>query len=895
MSNLFRRIFRRASLDQDVREELESHIAMRAERNLKSGMPEKEALGAARQQFGNSTSIRERIYEFNSFPFLDNVARDLRYAFRGFRRNPGLCLTVALTIAIGVGTVTSMFGLMRDLLLAPPPHVVTPDRVFRLHQWFPGDKSGESYVQNRTSYPFYELLANRSKSLESLAAYAADDIAAGTGPDARMTHAVMISAGYWKTLRTQPLLGRFIADVEAHPATGSRVVVLSHNFWKRQFGGSADALGRTLKIKGQPYMVIGVAPRGFRGIELENVDLWLPLFAHDDGSGRAVTWHIGKPSYNLKIVLRLKPDATAQQSSEELTILQRSFLEDAYGAYDRANTSRARILLGPMTGGLGDNLRPVPEARVTMWLVGVACLLLAISCSNVAGLLLLRAMRRRCEIAVRLALGVSWGRLARQFLTESSILALFGGLVAVLAVVLGSAWLHRLILPTMAWEPAIVMDMSFLAVAVACIVLAIVAAGTAPLFYVRSGIVSALHQGSLGRPGKLPRLQSVLLAVQGALSVVLLVGAGLFVRSLHNAQTVDIGLDRDNVLAVQLDFAGTGRTRADEAAFFERALERVSTIPGVARASLASSLPLRSYVAWAVQLPGRQKPELPTREAPYVNAVTPGFFETTGMRIREGREFLERERKSGDAIVVNESMARLYWPGRSPIGECVYAGRQDKCATVVGVVANSRMFKIVEEEQHLLWYRPLGVSEELKYHFPRPLLVKIAPGAGRLENAIRQALYGLDSELPYIKIETLGEALDPQIQSWRLGASVFTAFGFFAVILAMIGLWSSVAYAVSQRTHEFAIRMAVGASRWNLVGLVLQQGMRIPFVAVASGLVIAYLGSRFIADLLFRISPHDPLVFASVTAGTFIVAVLASLVPAFLADRIDPAQSLRAD
>jgi putative ABC transport system permease protein len=903
MSNLFRRMFYRSSLDEGVREELESHLAMRAEQNQRSGMSEKEALAAARRQFGNPTFIREQIYEFNSFSFLDAVGKDLRYAFRGLRRNFGLSLTVVLTIAIGVGTVTGMFGLMRNLMLAPPPHVTMPDRVFRLHQWFPGEKQGESSVGDRTSYPFYELLANRAKSIEAVAAYNAGDMAAGAGARARMTHAVMVSAGFWRTLKTQPKLGRFIADNEAHPATGSRVVVLSYGFWKREFGGSADAIGRTLKIKGQPYEIIGVTPRGFRGIELADVDLWLPLFASDDGSGHAVTWHIQKQSYTMKIVLRLKTGTTVQRAGEELTSLQRAFLVDAYsmiGFSDRDRIMeqyrRARVLFGPLTGGLGDDLRPVPEARVTVWLVGVACALLAIACSNVAGLLLLRAMQRRREIAVRLALGAGWGRLARQFLTETTLLALLGGLVAGIAIALGGALVQRIILPSLAWDPVAVIDTRVLAVAGACIICTALAAGMAPICYARSGIMTALHEGSPTGSGRRFRMQAVLLAIQGALSVVLLVGAGLFVRSLHNANTVDIGLDRDNVLAVQIDFSGTGRTRAGEAAFFESALERVSTIQGVAHASLASNIPLRSYVSGFFQLPGSHDlPQLPTHEAPFVNAVTPGFFATTGMRIREGREFLEHERNSGDAIVVNETLARLYWPGRSPIGECVYSEKPGKCATVVGVVADTHMFTIIEDRPHLNWYRPLGVREELSYPFPRALMVRMAPGIRRLDSTIRQALYGVDSELPHIKIETLGEALDPQIRSWRLGASVFTAFGVFALILAMIGLWSSVAYAVSQRRHEFAIRLAVGANRLSLIGMVLKQSMRVSLVAIATGLVIAYLGSRFIADLLYRVSPHDPLVFVSVTAGTFIIATLASLAPACRANRIKPAQSLRAD
>jgi putative ABC transport system permease protein len=269
------------------------------------------------------------------------------------------------------------------------------------------------------------------------------------------------------------------------------------------------------------------------------------------------------------------------------------------------------------------------------------------------------------------------------------------------------------------------------------------------------------------------------------------------------------------------------------------------------------------------------------------------------MRILEGRGFQENERRGGNVIVISEPMARLGWPDQSPIGECVHVEQNNeydnKCTTIVGVVADSRMNRISEERPHLFWYQPLAVGEELRYFLRRALLVRMAPGIGRLDNTIRRVLYELDPELPYIKIETLGEALDPEIRPWRLGASVFTAFGLFAMVLAMVGLWASVAYSVSQRTHEFAVRMAMGATWRSLVSVIIREGMKNTLVTVAAGLLIAYLVSRFIADMLFNVSPYDPVVFVSVAAGILIVSTIASLLPAFRAARIDPARSLKAD
>ena len=899
MMGIFTRLFRRPSLDEDVREEIESHIAMQADLYRRSGMSPDEALGAARRQFGNVTAVRERIHDFYGFGWVETFIRDVRHAVRSLARNPAVSLAAALTAAIGVGAVASMFSVLQTLLLAPPPHVETPDRVFRLHELMPSARAGAEPAEPRTGtpYPFFERLVEDADTLESVAAYARTDLAAGAGPDARMTRAVMVSAGFWRTLGVRPALGRLLLDAEAHPATGARVVVLGHGFWQRRFDGRPDVVGETLRIKGRPYEIVGVTPRGFRGVELSDVDLWLPLLAWDDGSSRPVRWHTSGTWYVLTLVGRLRSEVTLAQTEAQLTGLQRTFLEEAVDPLfppDAARLGRyreARVLLGPVTGGLGSNLRPIPEARVTAWLFGVAVVLVAIACLNGAGLLLLRAMRRRREIAVRIALGISRGRLARLLLTEGLMLALVGGAASFSVVVLTRAWLQRTILPAMAWEPAAIVNPGVLAVAAAATLATALAAGLGPLWYVGRDALPAVQGRILDAPARRPRLQGALLAAQAALSVMLLVGAGLFLRSLYNAATLDIGLDRDNVLSVRVDFTGAGRSPDDVARFHEAALERVSTLPGVTRASLARGVPLQSLYAGGFRLPGTEDMlAMPDRGLPFVNYVTPGFFDTTGMRIRAGRGFLEAERAQGRVMVVNETLAQLGWPNRSPIGECVHRFDEEACTTVVGVVADARRSGLVEEP-YPYFYELLPASDT----GPRALLVRTAPGRPRLDTALRGELLALDSALPYVRIETLGEALNPQIRPWRLGASLFTVFGSLAVLLAMIGLWSSVSYAVSQRRHEFAVRLAVGSSPAGLVRLVLNDGLRTALIACAAGLLIAAGTTPLIRDLLLNVSPRDPAVFAAVGAGVLAVATLSSLWPALRASRVAPAEALRAE
>ena len=494
--------------------------------------------------------------------------------------------------------------------------------------------------------------------------------------------------------------------------------------------------------------------------------------------------------------------------------------------------------------------------------------------------------------AVRLALGISRGRLARQLLTESLVLALLGGAAAFAVLTLSRAWLQRTILPAMAWEPATLVNPGVLWMAAAATLATALAAGLGPLWYVGRDALPAVQDRILAAPGPRPRLQGALLAAQAALSVMLLVGAGLFLRSLHNAATLDIGLDRDNVLSIQVDFAGAGRGPDDVTRFYEAALERVSTLPGVTRASLALDIPLRTARAETFRLAGRDdRVATPTGGAPFVNLVTPGFFETAGMRIREGRGFLESERAQGQVMVVNETLAQQAWPNRSPIGECVHRFEQAACTTVVGVVADAHRFRLVEDPQPFFYaLLPSGDTR------PRALLVRTAPGRqSRLDRALRGELLALDAALPYIRIETLSEALNPQVRPWRLGASLFTLFGSLAILLAMIGLWSSVSYAVSQRRHEFAVRLAVGASPTRLVRLVLSDGLRTALIACATGLLIASATTNLIRDLLFNVSPRDPAVFAVVAAGVLAVATLAGLWPALRASRINPAEALRAE
>jgi putative ABC transport system permease protein len=824
---------------------------------------------------------------------VDAVVQETRRAARTLRRSPGFTAIAVFTIAIGVGAAASMYGLLHSLVFAPPPHVADAERVFRLHHAFPRE-DGSQEVFAGTSYPFFELLRGRIESIEVVAAYTQAEVPVGSGEDARLARATLVSAGFWRVMGLRPVIGRLIDDREADPVSGSRVVVLGHGYWQRELGGKQDIVGTSLRIKGQPYTVIGVVPRGFRGVEFADVDVWLPLFAEGDGSGQPVTWHLPQTSFNMTLVARLRSGVSQPQVAAELTNVYRAFLVEAYGPDDvaiRDRNRRAWTLLGPVTGGLGRDLRLMPEARIAAWLVGIAFVLLAIACSNLASLLLLRAVARRTEIAVSVALGISRGRLAVQLLAESAVLTLVGSMAAIVLVVWSGSWMRRTILPAMASESVGVIDWSVVGVVVICACIVICAAGVAPLWYTSKYGVAALRDIVIRAPGKRPRVLTALLVTQCALTVVLLVGGGLFLRSLRNAKTEYVGLDRDDTLVAQIDFTGTGRSPVDVAAFFERAVEQARTIPGVARASIATDAPLRSArVTGTLRIPGRDDLPAFATGGPYVNAVAPGFFATAGMHLLEGRDFVDRDRYDG-AIVVNETMAKAYWPNASAVGQCLVRGRQQACIPVVGVVADARRFKLVEKERYLYYYVALSPNNPGS----RVLLVRKAPGAARVEAALHRLLVDLDPRLPYAKIETIGEALEPQMRGWRLGASVFTAFGALALVLAVIGLFSSASYDASQRTRELATRMALGATRASLVILMLRNGLRDAGIGLVAGMMLALVSGRYMNDLLFSVSSADATVLIGVTATVLVLDTCASLLPAWRISRIDPAAALRAE
>jgi predicted permease len=905
--------FWRPDVDGDVEDELRFHFESRIAELRARGVPADDAKRQVLAEFGDESATRERLLEIGRrrearrtrMEWWDATRSDLRYALRGFRTSPLLTATIVGTLAIGIGATTAMYGVMRRLMIAPPPHVASPETLHKLYfraerdtfpSLEPANVGDSATIYYRLSYPFYEQLRAQRRTLSGVAGYIeAWPLVVGSGRDARTARATMVSAGFWTTLGVAPLAGRFITDDESHPATGARVAVLGHAFWRERFGGDRSVIGRTLAVKGIPYTVIGIAPRGFRGIDLGETDVWLPLLAYADGDGRPVTWHTRPTSYRLSYVARRRPGSSRAQVEADLSAQFHAHMRDVARAIPDAPPGMfppTTVLLGDVTGALDGTMTRVPEATVSVWLVGVAGLLLAIACANVAGLLLLRALRRRREIAVRLALGMSRRRLAALLFTESGLVALLGAIASVVVIVWGGAWVERVMLTNIASEsPGF--DWRTLGSAATCAIGAMLVAGLVPLLQIRGEITAGLREGSQYGSARRSWTHRTLLIAQTTLSVILLVGAGLFVRSLYRITSLDLGLDARNVLTVSVDFTATGSPPRDRRDFFETALARIRALPGVESASMAAQAPLRGASAGSFRLSGADAPVMsPDRTAPWKNSVGDGFFESTGMRIVRGRGLTSEDRTGPPTLVVNEAMAALAWPGGSGVGECVYTDAlRDRCTTVVGVVANARSFRIQEEQRPWI-YVPLASD----YEGNRVLLVKVAPSeVERMVGVVRRAVQELESDAPFVDVRVLGDILDPQMRPWRMGAALFTAFGVMAALLAALGLYSAVAYAVTQRTREIGVRLAIGARVASVVKLVVGDGLRITLVGVALGLVAAVVISGSIADLLFETSPRDPLVLLAVAGGLIVLAVLASLLPARRAARVSPSVALRVE
>jgi predicted permease len=893
-------IRRLSVVHRDADDELSSLIEERTDLLVERGMSREDARAEAMRLLGKpleeasadlrrSAERRERVMSIRER--LDEAAADVRYAIRGLRREVLFSSFIVVTLALAIGVNAAMFGIVDRVLLRGPAHVVAPDRLVRVY-WSVRGPAGEDRTSAAIDPHIYANLALESKAFSGIAMYgrASSFTVLGNGASARLISSASATSNFLSVLGTRVIAGRFFVPEEQDMNAPASVVLIGYGLWRREFGGDPKAVGRSIILDGRPLTIVGIAPEGFTGVELERVDVWTPMLLR---SGPAAT-HWGKGSSSgQSIVARLKPGVTAEEASKDAT--------DAYRrTYDggNKNLAEANLFGGPLTAGL--NGTESVETRVSRWLVGLSAIVLLAACANIVNLLLARSVRRRREMAVRLALGAGRARLLRLLLTSSMTISIIGSLAGLAVAAIAGKLVRYVLLPDVDWTTGPV-DARVLAYATLTTIITGIVIGVLPALKAsRVDVSSALKAGAREGGGNRSFVRSGLVAGQAVLAMILLVGAGLFARSLDRIRHLDLGVQTDRVVVLEPRWtrlpAGTSDSirkleAARRASFVTDIVDRLRATPGVENAAVTVGMPFGGTYAVSLFLPGRDS--LPRLRGgfgdPELSAVSREYFATVGTRLLHGRLFTTDDGSSRVALV-NETMAKTLWPGREPIGECLLIGKRDAaCTRVIGIVQNARRSRL-REDPAMHYYVPMGQEP---YLTGPDLVVRPRGDAHASIRLLRDALLRIDPTIRYVGTTVLQDRVEPQTRAWRIGAIMFSLFAALALVVAAVGTFSVVAYLVEQRNHEIGVRLALGARAANLIALMMRGPIALSAIGAFGGAAIALVAGRVVESLLFDTSPQDPAVIGGVAALLIGVSVVASTLPALRVRRVDPMEALR--
>lgn len=820
---------------------------------------------------------------------------DLQQAVRALRRSPGFTLTVVLTLALGIGAVTALTSVLDMLLFRPPAGVVAPEGVVRMFFHHRNPQFGE-WRNSSVSYPDYTDLG-RARSFSAIAAQYVSSASLGRGAEAAPVSLAAVTGGYFPMLGTSPLLGRMLGPEDDRPDAGVPVVVLSERLWRSRFGGARDVLGQTLALDDKTYTVVGIAPRNFDGGEYEAPDLWVaftPVARAINGDD----YREDRGWYFINLLARLAPGVTRASAEAEATALiiaGRTGPASGPGAAQQGSVSLngfQNVEFSSILAASGPDFGA--SASLARWLVAMSLLVLLITCANVANLMFSRGLSRARELAVRKALGAGQGRLVRQLFLEGVVLASIAGGLGLIACAWGVGLLRGYVLPpTMAERFST--DARVFAIALATTALAALLSSLAPAVQVtRSDLTPVLKEGGRGSGFRRSRLRSGLVVAQVALSVMLVVGAGLFLKSLRNVLAIDIGYDREHLLMATVDPAAVGFTGVATGQAFEAMADAARTLPGIQSVAINNGEPFGWSMAEGLRIPGRDSLPRMSSGGPYVQRTTPGYFATMGLTIQRGRDFTASDRLAHPAVaLIGQTMAKRYFPDADPIGQCLLLGKgQTTCTEVIGVVRDGVRYSPREEPQ-AIYYVPLPPTSPETRHLTMFLRTR---GPARLLAAeVRQRLQTAVAGLPYVEVRSVQELLEPRYRDFRLGASLFGVYALAALVMAGLGLYSVLTYAVRARTQELGIRLALGAAPAALVRLVVQDGLRLVVMGVGVGVAAAYAAGGALRALLYGVAPSDPLILGGSSMVLLATAMVASLLPARRAAAVDPMQALRSD
>ena len=815
---------------------------------------------------------------------MEAIIKDLRYGIRSLLKRPGFTAIAVITLTIGIGATTTIFSVVNGLLLRPLPGVSKPDR---LADVYATEANGSSF--HTFSYPDYLYYREQNKVFDGLMAYTGVPLNLNAGAQPERIFGIIVSGNYFDVLGTRPALGRFfLAEEDQTPGTHP-VVVMSYDLWRQRFAADPALVGKTIALNGHSFSVVGVAPEGFRGTWAGLVpDVWVPLMMQSqirpgaEQMGRGARW--------LDMVGRLKDGATTTQAKAGMSLLAHQ-LEESYPESNRgvgADVRTASSVPGQMRSAV------IGFMAILMFVVG---LVLLIACANVGAMMLARANTRRKEVAIRLAVGAGRWHIVRQLLVESVLLFLLGGAGGVLIAVWATHLLLAFKLPA---DVPISLDLS-VDVRVLLFTL-LVSFGTGLLFGLapalqasRPDLLQALKNETAGSAHR-SRLRHAFVVTQIAISLVLLITAGLFLRSLRNAGTINLGFNPEGVQTVSFDLRTQGYNQAQGQEFYRQLIDRIATMPGVRSASLARMVPLNgNNMMTGINVPGQEPPPGQRSHQVGLNTVDSRYFETLEMPLLSGRTFNDSDKQGAPEVaIINQTMARRFYPGANvstALGQTFTFGGDEANARVliVGIVKDAK-YETLGEDSRPYVYRPFQQS----YSGLMTLHVRTAPGvAANVLADVRREVAALDKDLPLLDVMPMTEQIGLSLLPLRVATTIGGTLGTVGLLLAAIGIFGVVSYSVSQRTREVGIRMALGAQKRDVLRLVMQQGLWLAFTGVAIGWALSFALTRALGSLLYGVGSTDPLVFIGTALLLVGVAFAASYPPARRATRIDPLVALR--
>ena len=890
-----RRFLRRSRWDDERARELEAHLAIEIDANLARGMTPQDARDAARRKLGNTTLVREEIYRMNTIAFLEALIQDLRYGIRLLRLNPGFAVVAILSLALGVGANATMFQLLNALRIRTLP-VAQPEQLAAVR--IAGDNPNRSGSFNGRhavlTNPLWERIRERQEAFSSVFAWGAPEFDLSTGGESRPVDGLWVSGEFFHTLEVRPLLGRVLTPEDDRRGCAAPPAVISYGFWQREYGGGTSALGGTLTLDGNSFEIVGITPPGFFGVEIgRHFDVAVPLCA--EALSRGPRSYLDRnDGWFLAAIGRLKPGWTVEKAAAHLRAISPPMFKETLAKY-RPEDEKAYLdfRLGAIPAQTG--VSNLDEYERPLWLLlATTAMVLLIACANLANLMLARATAREREIAVRLALGASRVRIGRQLLAESVLIAVAGaGAGAVLA-----QWLSRVLVASLATQN----DRVFLEVAGDWRVfsfIALLAAATCLLFGLLPAIRAtatapgdAMKAGSRGTTDTRERfgLRRVLVVAQVALSLVLVVGALLFVRTLRNLVTLDAGFEQSNLLIAVLNFQRAGIPDVRMPAAHADLLDRLRRQPGMEDAAKVRNVPVGgSFSNRNLIVGGVARPENVN-----FNWISDRYFRTMSAPLIAGRDINERDTATSQRVaIVTESFARVFFGGQNPLGKTFQIdeppGTPEPVYEIVGLARDSKYNDLRDPFEPLV-YVPATQNEP-----PGSTLRLVVRSRLPLSQAA-SAVTALAREIhPSIVVEfrTMQSQVRDSLMRERLMATLSGFFGALAALIVTIGLYGVMSYMVARRRNEIGIRMALGADRREVVGMVMREAGRLLGAGVLVGLVASVVAARAASTLLFGLRPGDPLTLLMAAAVLGAVAMVASYLPALRASRLEPTEALR--